>query len=178
MKCPTLLALSALLFATTLGAQARPGRQAAEKKARAEIRNAKGEKIGEAILEKAKEGVKIKLHVSSLPPGEHALHIHAVAKCDPPDFKTAGPHFNPESKKHGTKNAEGPHAGDLPNFVVAEDGHARVSITATRVTLGKGRDSVFHPDGTSLVVHEKPDDYATDPAGNAGARIACGVIQK
>ena len=102
----------------------------------------------------------------------------AVGKCDAPDFKTAGPHFNPDGKKHGTKNPEGPHAGDLSNFEVGADGRAKVSLLATRVTLGEGPNSLFHPEGTSLVIQEKPDDYMTHPAGNAGARIACGVVQK
>lgn len=172
MRKQILLAVPALLFAATLCA--RP----VQKTARAEIRNAKGEKIGSATLREAMAGVRIKLDLSQLPPGTHAFHIHAVGKCDPPDFKTAGPHFNPEGKKHGTKNPEGPHAGDLPNFVVGKDGRAKVSALASHVTLGDGPNSLFHPEGTALVIHEKPDDYATDPAGNAGARIACGVVQK
>jgi Cu-Zn family superoxide dismutase len=101
-----------------------------------------------------------------------------VGKCDPPDFKSAGPHFNPDNKKHGSKNPDGPHAGDLPNFDVGPDGTAKVSVVAPNVTLGDGPNSLFHPEGTALVIHEKADDYMTDPAGNAGARIACGVVQK
>jgi Cu-Zn family superoxide dismutase len=144
----------------------------------ADIVNAKGEKIGTATLKPAKPGVRIEMNVSQLPPGTHALHIHAVGKCDPPDFKSAGPHFNPENKKHGSKNPEGPHAGDLPNFDVNANGTAKVSVVAPNVTLGDGANSLFHPEGTALVIHEKADDYTTDPAGNAGGRIACGVIQK
>ncbi len=193
-----LLVLPALLLTATL--TGRP----AQKTARADLVNAKGEKIGSATLLEEKEktqpigmvkprgekletqsgtikvgaGVRIKLNVSQLPAGTHALHLHAVGKCDPPDFKTAGPHFNPTGKKHGTKNPEGAHAGDLPNFEAGKEGRAKFSMFATGVTLGDGPNSLFPPQGTALVIHEKPDDYMTDPAGNAGARIACGVIRK
>jgi Cu-Zn family superoxide dismutase len=167
----SLLVIPALFIATAVQARA-------AQTAHADIINAKGEKIGTATLEPAKEGVKINLNVSQLPPGTHALHVHAVGKCDPPDFKSAGGHFNPDNKKHGSKNPEGAHAGDLPNFDVGPDGSAKVSVVAPNVTLGDGANSVFHPEGTALVIHEKADDYMTDPAGNAGARIACGVVQK
>jgi Cu-Zn family superoxide dismutase len=101
-----------------------------------------------------------------------------VGKCDPPDFKTAGPHFNPDNKKHGVKNPDGPHAGDLSNIEVAADGTVRVTSLAPNVTLGEGPNSLFHDGGTSLVIHAQADDLMTDPSGNSGARIACGVIQK
>jgi superoxide dismutase, Cu-Zn family len=167
----SLLVIPALFLATAV--QARQAQMV-----HADIINAKGEKIGTATLQPAKLGVRINLNVSQLPPGTHALHVHAVGKCDPPDFKSAGPHFNPDNKKHGSKNPEGPHAGDLPNFDVKKDGTAKISVVAPHVTLGEGPNSLFHPDGTALVIHEKADDYMTDPAGNAGARIACGVVQK
>ncbi len=161
-----------LLFVTPL--VARPATPEAE----ADLYNANRQKIGHATLKEAKGGVQIHLNITQLPPGTHALHIHSAGRCDLPDFTSAGPHFNPADKKHGTKNPEGPHAGDLPNFVVGKDGHAKLSILASGVTLGEGDNSLFHPEGTSLIVHEQADDYMTDPAGNAGARIACGVIRK
>jgi superoxide dismutase, Cu-Zn family len=172
MKLRTLLPILALVMVAAAPASA------AKRAAYAVLTNTKGEKIGTAKLRQIKRGVKINLNVSDLPPGTHALHIHAVGKCDPPDFKSAGPHFNPGDKKHGLKNPAGPHAGDLPNFEVGKDGRATVSVIASHVTLGMGPDSLFHPGGTALVIHEKADDYMTDPAGNAGSRIACGVIER
>jgi Cu-Zn family superoxide dismutase len=146
--------------------------------ARAELRNAEGQTVGTATLKQVKNGVRISLSVSNLPAGTHAFHIHAVGKCEPPDFKTAGGHFNPEGKKHGLKNPEGPHAGDMPNITVAANGTGKATTVNARVTLGEGLNSLFHEGGTALVIHAKADDDVTDPAGNAGNRIACGVIEK
>jgi len=148
-----------------------------------ELNDAQGKGVGKAVLwsatgKRARPGVFIKLDFHDLPPGEHALHFHQKAQCDAPDFKSAGPHFNPEGKKHGLENPEGHHAGDMNNFTANAKGHARLRVVNKDVTLGEDSHSLFSNGGTALVIHAKADDLKTDPAGNAGDRIACGVIKK
>ena len=146
--------------------------------ATAELKDAAGKKVGEATLDETPNGVLITLALSGATPGTHAMHIHEVGKCEPP-FKTAGGHFNPAHKKHGILAAEGMHAGDMPNIEVPADGKLTVHVLASGVTLKKGApNSLFDADGSALVLHAKADDNMGDPAGNAGDRMACGVISE
>ncbi len=143
-----------------------------------DLKDAKGNSVGMAMLSPAKDGgVNIELDVKGLPAGEHAIHFHAVPKCEAP-FTSAGSHFNPAGKKHGMQNPEGPHAGDMANFTVAANGTAKTTLTNKNVTLGDGANSLYANGGTALVIHAAADDMKTDPAGNAGDRIACGTIIK
>ena len=150
---------------------------AAAQSAKATLKNAEGKEVGSAALTQTPAGVLIRLSIKGLPAGERAFHIHGVGKCEPP-FTSAGGHFNPGGKKHGMMAAEGHHAGDLPNLHVPAGGELIVEVLNPAVTLEKGKaNSLFGPQGTALVIHAGKDDYKTDPTGDAGGRIACGVVE-
>ncbi|MGA7487742.1 MAG: superoxide dismutase family protein [Xanthobacteraceae bacterium] len=144
--------------------------------ASAELKSADGKDVGIVTLTQTRSGVRMNLALKGLPPGEHAFHVHAVGKCEPP-FTSAGPHFNPAQKKHGKLNPEGHHAGDMDNIRIPASGNLTTRVVDKDITLEKDKpNSVFQEGGTALVIHAGKDDYKTDPAGNAGDRIACGVI--
>jgi Cu-Zn family superoxide dismutase len=142
--------------------------------------DAQGKEIGSAKITSTADGVKIAVKVSKLPPGDHGIHIHNVGKCEGPAFASAGGHFNPTSAHHGIHNTQDPHPhlGDLQNLTVTGNGKGDSSFTVNGVTLGDGANSLFHEGGTSLVIHAKADDLMSDPSGNSGDRVACGIIEK
>jgi Cu-Zn family superoxide dismutase len=153
-------------------------RSSSDNAAVAELKNTSGQPVGIARFTQAGNVVRILVEATGLPPGPHGVHVHAVGKCDPPDFNSAGPHFNPTNRQHGALNPQGSHAGDLPNLTVAPDGNGRMETTTEQLSLGSGPTSVWDADGSALVVHATADDFKTDPTGNSGARIACGVLVK
>jgi superoxide dismutase, Cu-Zn family len=172
MRTHTRIAITAaLVFSAAYSA-------AAQKSVKVEMHDAMGNSVGAAELSPASKGVKIKLNLKGLPPGEHGIHIHAVAKCDGPAFTTAGGHLNPDMKHHGLENPDGPHAGDMPNITVAANGTVKSTVVAPGVTMSDDAHSIFSNGGTALVIHAMVDDQKSDPAGMAGARIACGTITK
>jgi superoxide dismutase, Cu-Zn family len=145
--------------------------------ARVEMRDAHGKTVGTlTVAPHSNGGVRFTGRLSDLPSGVHGFHIHEYGKCDPPDFKSAGAHFNPSGRQHGEFNPQGKHEGDMGNVRVDAGGSAEVSLMNERVTLGAGPNSLLKPGGTSLVLHADADDQKTDPSGNSGDRIACGII--
>ncbi|MFD1358770.1 superoxide dismutase family protein [Fictibacillus halophilus] len=139
----------------------------------------KGNKTGEATLTQTAEGVNVEVNATGLKPGEHGIHFHEKAICTPPDFKSAGAHFNPTDKKHGFLNPKGPHVGDIHNITADESGVVHGEVLSTMVSLNEGKsNSLFSNGGTALIIHADADDYKTDPAGNSGDRVLCGVIKK
>lgn len=146
---------------------------------RVELRNSEGKPVGVLTVSmNSGGGVQFTGNLTDLPPGPHGVHIHENGKCDPPDFASAGGHFNPLGKQHGEQNPNGPHAGDISNLNIKANGMANVTFVADHVTLLEAPNSLLKRGGTSVVIHAAPDDFKTDPSGNSGARIACGVITR
>lgn len=183
MKIRALLTAAALTAALPALAQEDAGTPPpADKKtppkgqtAKAQVKDSEGKDVGEITLEQTKQGLLIKGKLSNLPPGQHAFHIHEVGKCEAPAFTTAGGHFNPSKKAHGLLAPKGKHHGDLPNLYVASDGTVQFDIFSQNGLTVK---SLFDKDGSAVVIHANEDDYHTDPTGDAGGRIACGVVEK
>jgi len=167
-KFPALL--TAALSLAMVGAMAK------EKPATAVLKDAGGAKVGTATFRETGGGVLVSVKLEGVKPGVHGIHIHAAGSCVAPAFLSAAGHFNPAHKQHGSMNPQGMHRGDLPNITVAANGRGSLRATVTGIDLGTGENGLFHPGGTALVVHANPDDLKSDPAGNAGARVACGVI--
>jgi superoxide dismutase, Cu-Zn family len=172
------LALVALLVPALAGCATMTQPDTTPNTASAEMKNGTGQAVGTATFTEVPGGVRILLEVKGVPAGTKGVHIHEVGKCEGPQFTSAGSHFNPDKKQHGSLNPQGAHAGDLPNVVVDGGGVGRMETTTNRIVLGSGASSVFDGDGSALVVHAAPDDFRTDPTGNSGDRIACGVIVK
>lgn len=141
-----------------------------------EMFNTVGDSLGKIRLSEQAKGVKMEVNLSGLTPGDHAIHIHDKGKCEAPEFKSAGNHFNPEKKVHGLLHPKGAHAGDLPNLIVEDDGSVKTEIMAPNVTLKNEKTSLFTKEGTSIVIHEGKDDGMTQPSGESGKRVACGEI--
>ncbi len=172
LKLPALLAAAALFGCTRGTVVQNPSTPGV---AHAKLSDASGQPVGSATLTQTPHGVLISAQLHNIPPGVHAFHIHTVGECTPP-FTSAGGHFNPASREHGIENAAGMHAGDMPNITVPASGTVEFQVLNTITSLQDGPNRILDDDGASLMVHATADDYESDPAGNAGARIACGVI--
>ena len=164
-----LLTLSACQNDRTAVGEATPGGRSIT----ASLRTAAGADAGRATATEVAGGLRFTLDARGLPPGTHGAHVHTVGRCDAPTFETAGPHWNPTTMQHGTQNPAGPHQGDLPNLIVGADGRGTVAATVPGATMA----GLLDADGGAIVVHAQADDLRTDPSGNSGGRIACGVFQ-
>lgn len=144
--------------------------------AQAEIRDAQGRTLARASAAQTGDAIRVRVEAAGLPAGIYGAHVHTTGRCDPPAFESAGPHWNPTNRQHGRDNPRGLHMGDLPNLMVGTDGRGSFEFTIPGAWLTGGRPPLFDRDGAAIVIHARPDDYRTDPSGNSGARIACGVL--
>lgn len=144
----------------------------AQRSAVAPLRTAAGADVGTVTATEGPGGIRIQIDARGMPQGPHGAHVHTVGRCDAPDFTTAGGHWNPTGRQHGTSNPAGPHVGDAPNLLIGTDGSGSIAITLPGGTI----DGLLDADGSAFVIHAAADDYKTDPSGNSGGRIACGVF--
>ena len=144
--------------------------------AEADIKDSQGRSVAMASLTTAGDSLRVRIDATGLSSGAYGTHLHAVGRCQPPSFESAGPHWNPTSRQHGRDNPQGQHLGDLPNLLVGTDGRGTLEFTIPGASLDGGAAALLDGDGTSIVIHGRADDYRTDPSGNSGARIACGMF--
>lgn len=167
------LAAAALSACATNGDDVPPAGPAA---AAADLRDAGGRTLARATAQEAGDSIRIRVEAAGLAPGAYGVHVHAVGRCDAPAFTTAGPHWNPTGQQHGKDNPQGMHKGDLPNLLVGADGRGSFEYTISGASLAGRVNPALDADGAAVLVHQSADDYRTDPSGNSGARIACGVL--
>ncbi|MBV8688397.1 MAG: superoxide dismutase family protein [Alphaproteobacteria bacterium] len=172
------VALAALLAActATTAPEARPDGTGQAPGASAEIKEPSGRTVARARIDQAGDGLRVRIDAAGLAPGAYGAHLHAVGRCDPPAFASAGPHWNPSGRQHGKDNPQGMHLGDLPNLMVGTDRRGSLEYTVPAASLTGGGSALLDADGAAIVLHAQADDYRTDPSGNSGARIACGVL--
>jgi Cu-Zn family superoxide dismutase len=170
------LAMILVSGCATARREATPPVEQAPGAAAAQLRDVSGRTVAAASLEETGDALRVRVEASGLSAGVYGVHLHSVGRCDPPAFESAGPHWNPGAREHGRDNPRGQHAGDLPNLLVGTDGRGSFEFTIPAGGLGRGERRLMDADGASVVVHARPDDYRTDPSGNSGARIACGVV--
>ena len=144
--------------------------------AQAEVRDPGGRLVARSTVTQVGDGVRVRVEAAGLVPGTYAAHVHTVGRCDPPAFESAGPHWNPTGREHGSQNPQGQHLGDLPNLLVGTDGRGSFEYSIPGASLTAGGPAMLDHDGAAIVIHTGADDYRTDPSGNSGARLACGVL--
>ncbi len=178
MRAAATLIMAGLCLAGCSTEAGRGGAQAAGAAvgAAAEVRNASGQNRARADTTQLGDGIRIAIAAEGMAPGTYAAHVQAVGRCDPPDFTSAGPHWNPTNRQHGKDNPQGMHKGDLPNLLIGADGRGSLEFVIRSAAVRGGAAPLLDADGAAVVIHASPDDNRTDPSGNAGARLACGVL--